>query len=159
MKKGIGISIMMAVLALTQMALFGKDSRQDSAQAEPFAAAPSNLSFGDMMNQLSQNLTVWKTMDKANKVKAMDAVINLYKNRENAAILKPGDFYVQKLDEALAGNPAMVNSNLISVVKILSVMEYDFYNGKNKDELARETLGEKMAEAIKMKNQYLGSGR
>ncbi len=159
MKKSIGISIVIAVLALTQMGLFKKEDQQKPAPAGTPPAAASALSFEDMMNQLSQNLTVWKTMDQASKVQAINAVINLYKNRENTAILKAGDFYAQKLDEALAGNSGMVNSNLISVVKILSVMEYDFYNGKNKDDLARETLGEKMAEAIKLKNQYLGGRR
>ena len=154
MKKIKVVSILVAVLALTQMGFFGKDGQQNPAPAGAPAAAPS-LSFGEMMNQLSQSLAVWKTMDAANKKQAMDAVIRLYGTRENSAILKPADFYVQKLDEALAGNPGMVNSNLITIVKILSVMEYDFYNGKNKEELARETLGEKMAQAIKMKHQYM----
>lgn len=156
MKKIKVVSIFLAVLALTHTAFFEKNGQQNPAPAGASPAAPSALSFGEMMNQLSQNLTVWKTMDSANKKQAIEAVIRLYATRENSAILKPADFYVQKLDEALAGNPGMANSNLITIVKILSVMEYDFYNGKNKEDLARETLGEKMAQAIKMKHQYLG---
>ena len=159
MKKRKGISLLIAVLALSHMGLFGKESRQAAAPSGAPGTAVAPASFGEMMNRLSQNLDIWKTMDPASKIQAVDAVINLYKNRENTAILKPGDFYVRKLDEALAANPGMAGTNLISVMKILSVMEYDFYNGKNKDELLRETLGEKMAEAIKVKSQYTGGAK
>lgn len=155
--KKINLAILLILaLALPQLAFFGKDDAapsSSSGKTQQEGVKPAD--FGNMMNQLSANLSIWNTIDKKSKSQAVDAVIQLYKNRENSAILKPADFYVQKIDEALGANPAMMNSNLINIVRIMAVMEYDFYNGKNKDDLAKEVLGERMAQAIKMRRQFM----
>ena len=103
----------------------------------------SGIAFPDMMTQLSQNLTLWERLNADEKKQSVGAVIGLYKNRDNIAILNSSDFYVGKIDETLATNPPVVNMDIMTMIRILAVMEYDFYNGQNKDELARKLLGEK----------------
>jgi hypothetical protein len=103
----------------------------------------SGVAFPDMMNQLSRNLTLWERLGAGEKRQAVDAVIGLYKNRDNVAILNTGDFYASKIDETLRSTPSVANMDIMTMLRVLAIMEYDFYNGENKDELARKTLGEK----------------
>ena len=103
----------------------------------------SGMAFPDMMTQLSQNLNLWERLSAAEKKQSVEAVIGLYKNRDNVAILNTGDFYATKIDETLKANPPVINMDIMTMMRILAVMEYDFYNGQNKDELAKKLLGEK----------------
>jgi len=113
----------------------------------------SGMAFPDMMTQLSQNLTLWERLSAAEKKQAVDAVIGLYKNRDNIAILNAGDFYVTKIDETLKANPPVISMDIMTMMRILAVMEYDFYNGENKDALAKKLLGEKGFAENQMRRQ------
>ena len=77
----------------------------------------------------------------------------LFRERQNIAILRPADFYATQIDRALAANSQMQGADLMTVVKMMAVMEYDFYNGQNKDALAKEVLGEKVYEGLRSKRQ------
>ena len=116
-----------------------------SAKSEKPAMSQAGLSmpFPDMMNQLSRDMSLWVRLNPEEKKLAVDAVISLYKNRENIAILNNSDFYVGKIDDSVRSNPIAVNMNIMTILRVIAVMEYDFFNGTNKDDLARQTLGEK----------------
>lgn len=103
----------------------------------------SGVAFPDMMTQLSRNMALWERMGGDEKKQSVEAVIGLYKNRDNVAILNTGEFYAGKIDETLKANPSVANMDIMTLLRVLSIMEYDFYNGENKDALARKTLGEK----------------
>jgi len=117
-----------------------------SVKTDKTAAADkqgTGLAFSNMMTQLSQNMSLWGRLNAAEKKQAVEAVIGLYKNRDNVGILNTGEFYTNKIDETIRGNPSVANMDIMTMVRILAIMEYDFYNGENKDALARKTLGEK----------------
>jgi hypothetical protein len=103
----------------------------------------SGVAFPDMMTQLSQNMALWERLGGDEKKMAVEAVIGLYKNRDNVAILNTGEFYAGKIDETLRSNPSVMNMDIMTLMRVLAIMEYDFYNGENKDDLAKKTLGEK----------------
>ena len=127
-----------------------------SAKKEAPPPAPQGASdFGSMMNQLSQSLAIWSGLSAEDKARAVQAVIDLYKARENIAILKPAEFYVKRVDNDLVGDSPLKTMGLLTVIKLISVMEYDFYNGENKDELAKKVLGEKMFESNKRRVQLM----
>ena len=113
----------------------------------------SGLPFPQMMGALSQNMTLWPTLSEENKKKAVEATVMLFRERQNTAIMRPADFYVTQIDRALAANSQMQGADLMTVVKMMAVMEYDFYNGQNKDALAKEVLGEKVYEGLRSKRQ------
>lgn len=100
------------------------------------------LSFPDLMNRLSENMSLWERMNLVEKKAAIEGVILLYRNRDNVAILKGSEFYADKIDETMRTNPMVMNLDITTLVRILAIMEYDFYNGKDKEELALETLGQ-----------------
>lgn len=142
MNKRIGLIVLAVAGVLAVGSCYGFLSvKTDKASAVDKKG--SGVAFPDMMTQLSQNMSLWGRLNASEKKQAVDAVISLYKNRDNVAILNTGEFYVGKIDETLNGNPSVANMDIMTMMRVLSVMEYDFYNGENKDALARKTLGEK----------------
>lgn len=142
MNKRIGliVLVMVGVLAVGSCYAFLGVKKEKTSEADKKV---SGVAFPDMMTQLSQNMALWGRMNADEKKQAVEAVIGLYKNRDNVAILNTGEFYAGKIDETLKANPSVANMDIMTLLRVLSIMEYDFYNGENKDALARKTLGEK----------------
>ena len=113
------------------------------------------IPFPNLMAQLSRNMGIWGTMNNNEKRMAVMAVISLYKDNNNTVIFNSPEFYVKKIDDTLAGNPPVVNADILTLVRILAVMEYDFFNGENKDDLARKVLGQKAFEENRARRQAL----
>ncbi|HNV86812.1 MAG TPA: hypothetical protein PKL97_07630 [Candidatus Omnitrophota bacterium] len=128
--------------------------------AENNAAAPEGgldpAAFQQAMTQLYTSTGRWFELTRADKIKAVETVFALFKDRENVAIIKTPEFYVDRTDAMLRSNPAL-GLNLPTVLKILAVMEYDFYNGQNKDQLARDTLGPQLYEQNRRRRELEGA--
>lgn len=142
MNKRIGLIVLAVAGILAVGSCYGFLSVKTEKTAEN-GTKGSGIAFPDMMNRLSQNMSVWGQLSGDEKKRAIEAVIGLYKNRDNIAILNTGEFYAGKIDETLRANPPVVNMDIMTLIRILAVMEYDFYNGENKDALAKKLLGEK----------------
>lgn len=165
--KPIQTAVIFIVFALLQSGFFWdvpQDNKKAPAGAKPKAGAPAqaaapgaNIPFPQMMGMLSQNMTIWNLLPPDSKKRAVEASILVYRNRDNAAILNPAEGYVTRIDDSIKNNPQLQGLDLMQLLKILAVMEYDFYNGQNKDALAKEILGEKMYQSIKMRRQVAGA--
>ncbi len=152
MNKRIGLIVLVVAGVLVVGSCYGfLGVKKDKASVND--SKRSGIAFPDMMNQLSQNMALWERLGGGEKKQAVEAVIGLYKNKDNVAILNTGEFYVGKIDETLRDNPSVANMNIMTMIRILSVMEYDFYNGENKDALAKKLLGEKGFEENKTRRQ------
>jgi len=139
MKNRTGIIVLGILAVVLCLGFFSiKTDKKPVMETEPGAG----MAFGDMMNQLSQNMLLWDKMSANEKKQAVTAVVTLFKNRDNIAILNPADFYVDKISETLLANPTVSNMDIMTMLRILAVMEYDFYNGENKDALAKKVLGD-----------------
>lgn len=114
---------------------------------------PASPYFNDTMDKLVVNMQAWNQLNQSDKARAVRAIVSLYKIRENVAILNPPSFYAAKIDENLASDPSMAGLSLPSMVKVVAVMEYDFYNGQDKDQLAKEILGERLYEENKRRRE------
>jgi len=152
MKKRIGWIVLALASVLAVGSCYGFLSVKKEKVA-PVESKGSGIAFPEMMSQLSRGLTLWGNLNAAEKKQAVDAVIGLYKSRDNAAILNSGEFYSGKIDETLKGNPSVANMDIMTMMRVLAVMEYDFYNGENKDALAKKVLGEKGFSENKMRRQ------
>ncbi|HNX69522.1 MAG TPA: hypothetical protein PLL75_06225 [Candidatus Omnitrophota bacterium] len=150
MDKRIGVAVL---VLLTVSLCYGFFGVKNAKESEPQKQANSGIAFPDMMNQLSRNMSLWPKLGQEEKKQAVSAIIGLYKNRENAAILNTPEFYVTKINESLRGNPVAASMDIMTMVRVLAVMEYDFYNGQDKEELAKKLLGEKGYQENKMRRQ------
>ena len=153
--------VVILVLAIGSLAFwFGPQKEMPPAQMAPAVSAPNlrpTAAFPMVFRSLSQSLQGWGQADRADQVNSVRAIIETFKNRLNIAILNTPEFYTDKITEMLRGNQVMVNMPLQQVITILSIMEYDYYNGENKDVLARKILGEKMFEANQKRRQALAA--
>jgi len=95
----------------------------------------------------------WYNLPPGDKIKMIGDVITLYRLKENAAIMQDAEFYVTRLDDALRTETFPKELPLPTLVRLLAIMEYDFYNGQNKDDLAKEFLGEPLYQSIKARRQ------
>ena len=141
MKKGVAFLIavvfMTAGFAVTCVAAKKPDVKKDLM---------SDASFQTKMDQLTKSAQTWNALSGDEKLKAVELMIDLFKVRENSAILKPADFYVQKIDENIVKDASMAMVPLPSVLKVMAVMEYDFFNGQDKEALALQFLGQRLYE-------------
>lgn len=156
MKKNVAL-VVFGIIAV--VSFLGFMSIQAKKKPEEEKKQGSGLIFPDMMNQLSRNMSLWSRMNRDEKKQAVTAVIGIYKNRDNIAILNTADFYATRIDETLASDPTVLNIDIMTVLRILAIMDYDFYNGRNKDTLAKETLGEKAFAENQTRRQMAAQGR
>lgn len=91
----------------------------------------------------------WSSLTADQKAGVLQEYIKIFKERENSVILNPSSFYVARVDDALNNNPTMKSLSLPVILKITAVMEYDFYNGVEKDKLAQEILGPQIYQMVK----------
>ncbi len=159
MKKNIGSIIVLLVIVCAQFGFeWGNQSSSAKKNASPGSEATpsqaaSELPFPQMMAALTQNLTLWPALSLDDKKQAVDAAILIFRDRQNSAILRPSDFYVEQIDLAIKANGELQATDIMSMVKMMSVMQYDFYNGQDKDALAKEVLGEQMYQNIRARRQ------
>ncbi len=131
-----------------------KQNKEKAAASSPApqktASAPAGNepTLPQMMNVLSQNLILWPSLSAENKKQAVEAAKLFYRDTQNTAILRSADFYTKQIDEGLSSNPAMRNADIMTVLRMMAVAEYDFYNGQNKDALAKEVLGEQVYQSL-----------
>ena len=146
--------ILLITNVVTASIVSNRVSPPAAAQTGAAVSAPAVMrqpspNLPNLFNQLLASSQTWGSMTVDDRVLSIEMMMKLFKDRENVAILKTADFYAGKITEALAGNPAMQPLPLPSVLKIVSVMEYDYFNGQDKDALAKEVLGEQLYAANK----------
>ena len=141
--RGALLVLVAGLLVNTPIVLAG--AKKPAVSADELQPARNDLemdpAFQAKMDQLLTSSKGWSSLTYQEKLKAIDLVINLFKVKENAAILKPVEHYSQRVDVSFSKDPSMATLPLTLVIKILSVMEFDFYNGQDKQALARQTLG------------------
>ncbi len=154
--KKVGL-LLIAVLFTVQL---GFDWGAKKTTTKPAAANPEpqktasaslgqNPTISQMMTALSQNLAVWPSLSSENKKQSVEAAKLFYRDAQNTAILRPAEFYAQQIDDGLRTNPEMRNADIMTVLRMMAVVEYDFYNGQNKDALAKEVLGAEVFESLR----------
>ncbi|MFZ5801913.1 MAG: hypothetical protein ACOY3K_02215 [Candidatus Omnitrophota bacterium] len=95
----------------------------------------------------------WNSLPASDKVRVVDDVIKLFQERDNVAVLKGAEYYAQRLDEASATGNFPMQLPLPSLLQILAVMEFDYYNGQNRDDYAKKLLGDKLYQIAKLRRE------
>jgi apolipoprotein N-acyltransferase len=96
----------------------------------------------EIINTFNDNSIQWmKINDPALKEDILKYYIYEYGN--NGIIIKnPPVLYVAMIDNLIQQNPSVENMPLYSILQTVSIIEYDFNNGQDKDMLAKKVLGE-----------------
>jgi hypothetical protein len=151
-KCGFKAGMVLLVLGLMISTISCSDSDQDSDKFGGEAKTDNSkyinpVVYELVMNELMRSSEKWNGLDQTIKVRAVEGFLLLLKTQEKANIQKPADYYVGRLDEMLQQNPRAAQ-NIPTLLKMMAVMDYDFDNGQDKEQLAKDYLG-KLYEANK----------
>ena len=100
------------------------------------------VSIEDLWKTFETSSENWPLIiDAQAKVLTMDLYIQIYKTK-GISISKPPEYYAQMIDGMSQENPTMLSQPMDKVLQIMAIMEYDFDNGADKDQMAQKILGE-----------------
>jgi len=84
---------------------------------------------------------LWMHMDERRKIHLVDNLKETFMRNSKAVVRKPSGFYVKALDEAVASDPQAKNYKLAVLFRALAIIEYDYDEGIDKEETAKNWLG------------------
>lgn len=107
------------------------------------------VDLAEVWKKLDTKSTVWTLLiDDQAKLLTVSEYIGRFQ-QEGVKINNPPVHYVQMIDQISQSNPQMLQRPFGELLQILAIVDYDFDNGMDKDELARKVLGEAGYEANK----------
>ncbi len=127
-----------------QLALNTGTGPSAAAAASSAAAADnsSDVDLAEVWKKLDKKSTVWKALDDdQSKLLTVTEYISRFQN-EGVKISAPPSHYVEMIDQAIGQNPQMLDRPFGELLQILAIIDYDFDNGMDKDNLAKQVLGE-----------------
>lgn len=109
------------------------------------------VDLSEVWKKLDKKSTVWGLlMDDQAKVLTVSEYIDRFR-QEGVKINAPPIHYVQMIDQIVAQNPQLLQRPFGELIQMMAIVEYDFDNGMNKDDLAKKVLGEAGYEANKQR--------
>jgi len=120
-----------------------------TAPVAPQAAEVVDLA--EVWKKLDKRSTIWSAMvDDQSKLLTVAEYIDRF-HKEGVKINEPPLHYVQMIDQVVGQNPQILQRPFGELIQILAIVDYDFDNGMNKDDLAKKVLGEAGYEANKQR--------
>jgi len=100
------------------------------------------VDLSEVWKKLDTKSTVWSLLiDDQAKVLTVSEYLDRF-HKEGVKINEPPEHYVQMIDQIVQGNPQMLDRPFGELLQIAAIVDYDFDNGMDKDDLARKVLGE-----------------
>ena len=123
-----------------------KDRSSQVLTTRKSAPAPSGLTThvdeSDFWQMLDRSSQAWqKIVDADDKVYVVSHFIEKYR-QQGIKIRKSPENYAALIDDMARNGPEFLANPFERVLQVVAIIEYDFDNGQNKDELARKILGE-----------------
>jgi hypothetical protein len=107
------------------------------------------VDLSEVWKKLDKKSLVWALLiDDQAKMLTVSEYIDRFRNQGVKINASPAH-YVQLIDQMAQDNPAMLQRPFGELIQILAIVDYDFDNGMDKDDLARHVLGEEGFEANK----------
>jgi len=108
--------------------------------AEPQDTKPVDIS--SLIDSLYTSGKAWPTISNQQAKTAIVAhFINEYKKR-GITISKPPEYYVSVIDNITSRNARLLSGPFNNVLEVVTIIEYDFDNGQDKDLMVKKVLGE-----------------
>ena len=103
------------------------------------------VDINDLIASFETSSQAWPLIiDQEAKSVVISAYIDQYR-KQGIGINKSSVYYAELIDAMTQQSADMLNQPLKQVLKILAILEYDFNNGQNKDDLALKILGNQQA--------------
>jgi hypothetical protein len=118
-----------------------KQAQALQQQQQPYDGPVEEMEFDALWEGLAVSSKIWpELVDHEIKVLVVQTYFDWYRE-QGIFIQKPAENYVSLLDVMAGQNVGIFERTFQDVMMFVAVMEYDFDNGMNKDELAYKLLG------------------
>ena len=121
-----------------------------SASAPPARPAPSGAvapAFAEVIARFDQSSEFWSQIeDMRTKALIVSYYIDLY-SQYHIQIRKPAMYYANVINGMAAQSQELLAQPMDQVLRMAAIIEYDYDDGQNKDDLALEVLGSPAAVA------------
>lgn len=137
-------------LLASQAALQSGAAQYSPPAYHPSAEADQVSDLEHIWKDLEISTEIWPLiMDREPKELTVERFIEAYR-KNGIAIRKPASTYIDIIDSMTSepGSP-MLKTPFKDVLKVAAIIEYDFDNGLDKDQMALKVLGEKSFESNK----------
>jgi len=120
---------------------------------------PSDADKAYFKDELSRKNTVttWLLLKREDKIKVVDNLKKMFKDKDNVTIKLPSAYYVDEINGVMYnsiknGDIDETNKRGIGIMfKTIAMMDGDYDNGKNRIEELRKHVGEELFQIIKEK--------
>jgi len=127
---------------LTSSSGQGPSSSVDGPKPVASSGGGDTVDLVEVWKKLDKKSTVWKLLiDDQSKILTVSEYLDRF-HKEGVRINAPPAHYVQSIDQMIAQSPKMLEHPFGELIQIAAIVDYDFDNGMNKDDLARKVLGE-----------------
>ena len=116
--------------------------QEETQEQTPAGQNTQMVDLVEVWKKLDQKSTIWTALaDEKAKLLTVSEYISRFQ-KEGVKIKQPPLHYVQMIDQLTTQNPQMLQRPFGDMLQVLAIIEYDFDNGMNKDDLAKKVLGE-----------------
>ncbi len=128
---------------IAQEVLTPKTAAEDASKGKSAEEEPQTVvGIAELWSALDRSSRAWdKIVDEEIKLLTVAEYVDRF-GKIGVKIKKAPGGYVKFIDALSTQNPEFLDAPFMNVLSYAAIVEYDFENGKNKDELARQTLGE-----------------
>jgi hypothetical protein len=115
--------------------------------ARPAPSGAVDPAFADVIKRFDQSSELWPQIDDIRtKTQIVSYYIDLY-SQYNIQIRKPAMYYVNIINGMAAQSRQLLAQPMDQLLRMAAIIEYDYNDGQNKDDLALEVLGSPAAVA------------
>lgn len=126
-----------------------RDTQAESSEGQEESGPAAVVSIEELWQALDRDSNAWsKIMDADIKRLTVAEYMDRFRKLGIRISKSPGE-YVGIIDAMSGQNSGLLNAPFLNVLSYAAIVEYDFDNGQDKDELARRALGEANFQANK----------
>ena len=123
-----------------------KQSIQAQKQLDQAPVEPAEIvDLNQLIDSLETSSLAWSLIiDQEAKMAVVLTYIDKFQ-KQGVLIKKSPQYYANMIDSMSQNNPSMLEQPFDRIFQVISIMEYDFENGQNKDAMALKILGSQQA--------------
>ncbi|NTV29056.1 MAG: hypothetical protein HGA80_03130 [Candidatus Omnitrophica bacterium] len=133
--------------------VYASRAAQDKKGAVQESESETTVAIDSLWQALDSSAVSWgQILDDEIKILTVAEYIDRFK-KVGITIKKAPGHYVHVIDSIAAEDAGYLSAPFMNVLSYAAIVEYDFENGQNKDEMARRVLGEGNFKANKARQQ------
>ncbi len=134
-----GMQQQMMQQQMQQQAMLQQAQQQQAASAT--AEVADTVDIEQIWTRMETTSDAWPLMiDFEAKALTVAHFIDRF-TQQGIQVRNPPEYYVQMIDDMSVNSPELLTNSFDKVLTLVTVLEYDYDNGENPDELAKRFLG------------------